>query len=154
MDYNKIILTAFESTSEKMIKVKPETVSKGEEKSPIKAEEVAIIIGLAGQISGQIIYCLSEETVFNITSKMIRQATNELDELTISAITEFINVLSGNATIELVEAGSKKLGMSPPSIIMGRGMRISTKIEPINIFKLNYEEIGEMTVYIALKERK
>ena len=124
------------------------------ESSPIKVEDFTIIIGIAGKITGQLIFGFKEDVVKKIAEKMIEQEVDNLDELAISAVSELTNVLSGNATINLVEAGSKKLGMSPPSIVMGKSMRISTKINPITRYKVKVESFGEITLHIALKEKE
>ena len=130
------------------------TIEESAESSPIKVEDFTIIIGIAGNITGQLIFGFKEEVVKNIAEKMIEQEVENLDELVISAVSEFTNVLSGNATINLVDAGSKKLGMSPPSIVMGKSMRISTKINPITRYKLKLEKYGDITLHIALKEKE
>lgn len=154
MEYEKIALESIVNTSKKLIGLSPIAKEIGMETSPISVEDFTIIIGIAGQITGQLIFGFNDTTIKKIAEKMIGQETNELDELTISAVAEFTNVLSGNITISLVDAGSKKLGMSPPSIVMGKNMRVSTKIKPINKYKLDYAELGELTLHVALKERE
>ena len=114
MDFKEIALESLQETGQRIVNAEPILVESGEESSPIAVEDFTIIIGIAGQISGQLIFGFKESSVTKIASKMIGQESDELDELTISAIAEFTNVLAGNVTIKLVDAGSKKLGMSPP----------------------------------------
>ncbi len=154
MDYKGIVLESVAETASKLVSIRPEMREIGEETSPITVEDFTIIIGMAGQISGQLIFGFREEMVKKIAEKMLEQETEELDELTISAVAEFTNVISGNATIKLVDAGSKKLGMSPPSIVMGKNMRISTKIKPINKYKLFFDGLGDVVLHVALKEKE
>lgn len=154
MDYKGIAVEAIKNTAEEMLGESIESEDLGEKKSPIEVENFAIIVGLAGQIAGQLVFGFTEEMVFKIARKMIQQEVMELDELTLSAIAEFANVLSGHVTMDLVEAGSKRLGMSPPSIVMGKDLKISTKIQPIEKININMKEYGNMSLHIALKEKK
>ncbi len=155
MDYKGIVTDSIQETVSKMLGVtSTKTLEENAESSPIKVEDFTIIIGIAGTITGQLIFGFKEEVVKKIAEKMIEQEVENLDELAISAVSELTNVLSGNATINLVEAGSKKLGMSPPSIVMGKSMRISTKINPITRYKIKVESFGDITLHIALKEKE
>lgn len=155
MDYEKIVVDTMVETAQKILKQKAENVRCiGEENSPLTVEDFTIIVGMAGQVTGQLIFGFSDETIKVIAKKMIEQDVEELDELAISAVAEFTNVLAGNATINLVDEGSKKLGISPPSIIMGKNMRVSTKVKPIRKFKITFKDIGDMVIHIALKEKE
>jgi chemotaxis protein CheX len=137
-----------------MLKLKPEINQCEEERSPIKVEDFTVIMGMAGQVSGQLIFGFKEEIVKKIAEIMIEQEVTELDELTISAVAEFTNVMAGNSTIVLVEQGkNKKIGMSPPSIVQGKNMRISTKVKPINKFTLDFGKVGKVSLHVALKEK-
>lgn len=154
MDYQNIVLESLLETSEKMLKVRAKISPYEEERSPIKVEDFTVIMGMAGQVSGQLIFGFKEETAKKIAETMIEQEVLELDELTISAVSEFTNVLAGNSTIKLVEdEKNKKIGMSPPSIVQGKNMRISTKVMPIHKFIFEFENIGKVTLHVALKEK-
>ena len=124
MEYEKIVVDTMTATAQKILKQEPDSVRcVGEENSPLTVEDFTIIVGMAGQVTGQLIFGFSDETIKIIAKRMIEQEVEELDELAISAVAEFTNVLAGNATITLVDEGSKKLGISPPSIIMGKNIR-------------------------------
>lgn len=154
MDFKKITLDSIKETSGIMLKTEPDVIESGEENSPIAVEDFTVIIGIAGQISGQLIFGFDEKSNLSIASEMMGMEAAEMDELVISAVAEFTNVLGGNCTIKLVDAGSKKLGMSPPSIVMGKNMRVSTKVKPIQKYKVKFKEKGEFTLHLALKEKE
>lgn len=155
MEYRKIVLETMGETGERVIKEKLiEMREIAEETSPIAVEDFTIIIGMAGQIGGQVIFGFKEDIVKIIASKMIEQEVTVMDELAISAVAEFTNVVCGNATIVLVDQGAKKIAISPPSIIMGKNMRVSTKIKPIQKYRFVYENVGEVIVHMALKEKE
>lgn len=156
MSYKDIVLKAIINSSEKMLKVRPTYNEIGDEKSPIRVEDFTIIMGIAGKVSGQLIFGFKEEVVKKIAEIMIEQNVESLDELAVSAVAEFTNVLSGNSTIDIVKSGiNKKIGMSPPSIVQGKNMRISTKVLPIEKIVLDFgSTIGEVVLHIALKEKE
>lgn len=155
MEYEKIVVDTMTATAQKILKQEPDSVRcVGEENSPLTVEDFTIIVGMAGQVTGQLIFGFSDETIKIIAKRMIEQEVEELDELAISAVAEFTNVLAGNATITLVDEGSKKLGISPPSIIMGKNMRVSTKVKPIRKYKVTFKNIGDMIIHVALKEKE
>ena len=153
MDFKQITLDSLKETGAKMMHSEPVFIESGEENSPIAVEDFTVIIGIAGQISGQLIFGFEEKSNLIIAKEMLGMDVTDMDELTISAVAEFTNVLGGNVTIKLVDAGSKKLGMSPPSIVMGKNMRVSTKVKPIYKYKVKFEDKGEFTLHLALKEK-
>ena len=106
MSYKDIVLKAIINSSEKMLKVRPTYNEIGDEKSPIRVEDFTIIMGIAGKVSGQLIFGFKEEVVKKIAEIMIEQNVESLDELAVSAVAEFTNVLSGNSTIDIVDRKS------------------------------------------------
>ena len=107
MEYKKIVVDSIKETIKKMLDTELDIVIEEEaESSPIKVEDFTVIIGIAGKITGQLIFGFKEENVKCIASRMIEQEVDELDDLAMSAVAEFTNVAAGNSTIMLVDAGS------------------------------------------------
>ena len=70
----------------------------------------------------------------------------EVDKLSLSAIVEFANMLSGAATIKLVdEYETEKLDMSPPVVIKGKEFKISSLI-----FKLLFSVLNALSTGIII----
>lgn len=66
-------------------------------KPPYLCEEVSIVIGIIGEVTGNVIYNFKKQTACNIASKMMRGAiVEELDDISKSAISELTNMISGN----------------------------------------------------------
>ncbi|MGM0508375.1 MAG: chemotaxis protein CheX [Fusobacteriota bacterium] len=154
MDYKKITQEAIRNTAIEMLGKDVTMDEVIEESSPLHINEFAIIVGIGGEIAGQLIFDFKDGLALKIASILIEQDMDEFDELSRSAVSEFANVLGGHVTMDLVDAGSDKLGMSPPSMIMGENMSMSTKIKPIYKIDTYIKDLGEMCVHMALKERE
>lgn len=80
---------------------------------------VMIIVGLMGDIRGNIIYNTSIENAKKIASKMMMgMEVNELDELAQSAISELTNMLTANAATEFSNINID-INISTPTLIQG-----------------------------------
>jgi chemotaxis protein CheX len=128
-------------------------ISKGTitlQKSALTTDEVTVLINLVGQVQGVVLFGLSEKMGMNIVSMMMSQEFSEFDNLAQSGIAELGNVISGRATVMLAEAGFKST-ISPPTMIKGKGVQISTLDFPRIVVPLNCE-YGEMVIHLALRE--
>ena len=152
--YEKIVCEAIKETSKKLFGRVPKITKTGETKSPIAVESFNVILGIVGDITGQIIFNFKGESPRKIVSKLLNREIFDEEELQISGIAEFANILSGNAITELFEETQGKIDITPPSIIMGNHVVLSTVIHDISEFVLEYEEIGEIIMYIAIKEKE
>lgn len=150
--YENIMNDAIKATSKKLLQEKPIIEKMSDKKSPIKVEKFNVILGIVGDISGQIIFGFKEGSPGKVVSKMIGRPVEEESELCISGIAEFSNILSGNAVTELFEETEGKIDITPPSIVIGKDVMLSTTIKEISVYNLTYETIGELTMYIAIKE--
>lgn len=85
----------------------------------------SIIIGVIGKFSGRLLLDLSEETANNIAKKMLRKDTVGRDEV-IAALSEFTNIISGNACSTLNRQNqSLGLRVTPPSVLYGEHVLVS-----------------------------
>lgn len=84
---------------------------------PYKVDEISITVGIVGDISGKVIYNLSEHTACSIASKMMfGMPVEHLDELSQSAVSELANMISGNVATIFSEKG-KFVDITPPIFI-------------------------------------
>ena len=128
-------------------------ISKGTitlQKSALTTDEVTVLINLVGQVQGVVLFGLSEKMGMNIVSMMMSQEFTAFDNLAQSGVAELGNVISGRATVMLAEAGFKST-ISPPTMIKGKGVQISTLDFPRIVVPLNCE-YGEMVIHLALRE--
>lgn len=64
--------------------------------TPVTNDFVIIIVGITGQMSGQIMIDLPHVTACNIASKMCMMTITEMNEISISALSELGNMIMGN----------------------------------------------------------
>lgn len=121
--------------------------------SPFASNTVAIILGVTGDIKGQVIFNMPIESAKAIASKMMMgMPVTELDEMSKSAISELTNMILGTTATIFYNKGIK-IDITPPSLLLGESMQITTnKIENVSI-PLEITEIGaKFEIDMALAE--
>ena len=95
--------------------------------SPFIADNVVIIIGIAGDFRGQVFFTMDEKTARSIASSMMfGMKVDSLDEMSKSAIAELGNMIMGNVSTEFYNDGIK-IDITPPTVLVGSDMNISTR---------------------------
>jgi chemotaxis protein CheX len=95
--------------------------------SPFIADNVIIIIGIAGDFKGQVFFTMSEKTACKIASSMMfGMEVSVLDEMSKSAIAELGNMIMGNVSTVFYNEGIK-IDITPPTVLVGSDINISTK---------------------------
>lgn len=86
---------------------------------------LTIIIGIIGKFAGRMLIDLSKETANNIALSLLRREPKNKDEV-IAAISEFANIISGNAC-SLLNRKNKAFGLrvAPPSVLYGDSVFVS-----------------------------
>lgn len=119
-------------------------------KSALTADDVTVLISLIGQVQGVVLYGLSTATSLKLISRMLGQDFTIFDNLAQSGIAELGNVVTGRATVKLSQAGYTAI-ISPPTLIQGKGLSISTLDFARIVVPLD-SEAGQITVHLALRE--
>lgn len=120
------------------------------QKSALTTDEVTVLINLIGQVQGVVLFGLSEQLGMNLVTKMMGQSFDTFDSLAQSGVAELGNVISGRATVLLSDAGYQST-ISPPTMIKGKGVQISTLDFPRIVVPLKCE-YGDMVIHLALRE--
>lgn len=118
--------------------------------SPFQADNLVIVIGLTGDLHGQTIISMQRETACRISSIMMGFTVEELSEDVKSAIAELLNMITGNAVTLLSQEGIH-LDMTPPSILTGENIHISTTSKN-SIIVLDVNGAGVMELALCAKE--
>ncbi|GCD11942.1 chemotaxis protein CheX [Clostridium tagluense] len=85
----------------------------------IKSLGVMIILGIVGDIKGNIIYSLTDESAKQIASVMMMgMPVPELDDMAQSALSELSNMLTANASTNFAENGTT-INISTPTLMHG-----------------------------------
>jgi len=117
---------------------------------PLRGADVNTIIGVTGQLEGQVIYTFEERVALRIASALMGEAVEELDELAKSAVAELGNIITGNAAIGLSENGYNCI-LTPPTLLTGKELIVTTFTPVLNIpFSTDF---GSVTIHVALRER-
>ena len=115
------------------------------------SQQCNVITGVTGAVQGQVIYGMSLITADKIASQMLGQPIRTFDQLAASAIAELGNMITGNASALLAEAGFE-CDITPPSIIRGTQVKISTLGIPALVVPIHLP-VGELELTVSLQDR-
>lgn len=90
-------------------------------KVEFEQDSVVIMIGVTGEMRGQVILTIDVNKACSIASMMMMgMPVNELDDMALSAISELGNMIMGNAATLLSTRGIG-IDITPPSVGRGNG---------------------------------
>jgi chemotaxis protein CheX len=135
---------------EKEVSAKVERGTLSLQKSSLTSDQITVLLSLVGQVQGVVLYGLSKGTALNLVSRMMGQEFAEFDNLAQSGVAELGNVITGAATVKLSKEGFDA-EISPPTLVQGEGIQISTLDFPRVVVQLK-TEMGDITVHLALRE--
>ncbi len=150
-EYVNPFVTAAINVFQMMLGLTPEKGQLSARKGIFTSQQCNIVLGVTGKLEGQLIYGMSIFTADKIASKMLGTTIRTFDELAASAIAELGNMISGAALTELASKGIQ-CNLSPPSLIRGTQVRISTLEIPTLVIPL-ITELGEIEINVGLQER-
>jgi chemotaxis protein CheX len=84
----------------------------------IESQGVMIIVGIMGDIKGNVMYSTTIDTAKKIASAMMGTPVDELGELAQSAIAELSNILTANAATNF-SVVNIDVNISPPALMQG-----------------------------------
>lgn len=117
--------------------------------SPLVTEEsIIIMIGITGEVKGQVIITFAHDTTLVIASKMMMMQVNEIDEMVNSAIGELGNMILGNAAT-IFATQQISIDITPPTI--GDGKMTFSNAYAQNICVPLYFEDKHVNFNIAIK---
>jgi len=151
IQYINPFVTASFSVIESVLAIKVEKGQLAMRPSLFTSQQCNILTGVTGSIHGQIIYGMTLSTADKIASIMLGQPIKSFDQLAASAIAELGNMITGNASTLLTEAGFK-CDITPPSVIRGTNLRMSTLDIPALVVPLCMA-IGEIELTVSLTEK-
>jgi chemotaxis protein CheX len=151
---NVKFLNPFVSAAHEILKIElHESVERGDlrlESGPYLTDGATVIISLIGAVDGTVFYSMSEDAAIKFASALMGEKFDSLSELVQSGIAELGNVITGQASMRLAEAGFES-NISTPSLIIGRGASISTLENPRLVVPL-VTSVGALTIHLSLRE--
>ena len=152
---NEEIVKAFKSA---IINVMPmlgfgnvEVTNEKTHNKQIDSSGVVTIIGVIGELTGNVFLSMEESIAMKIASYMMGgMEVAEFDELAQSAISELSNMLAANASIALSESG-KSIDISTPTLITGEFTVISSVSDVLSL-DIKIEDML-LNLYLSIKEK-
>lgn len=115
-------------------------------------ESVLIILGVTGQLEGQVIFEIKEKNAKLLASKMMMgYEVAELDNMALSAISELGNMIMGNSATVFSQQNTI-IDITPP--MMARGNMIISRQYAVNICIPLFNDDNDilMNINIAIKK--
>ncbi|MGE5558398.1 MAG: chemotaxis protein CheX [Bacillota bacterium] len=121
--------------------------------SPINAREVNAVIGITGDLQGQVLLGMSKDTAMKFASKMLMgQKIVEFDEVAKSTVNELANMITGNAAAGLGASGFS-CRITPPTLFVGKDLLVSAQDTQFLVIPIN-TAFGEIDFCVVLKNNK
>lgn len=153
VEYINPFVSAAYSVLQMVLGVEPEKGQLAMRPGIFTSQQCSIVMGVTGKVEGTAIYGMTLATADKIASHMIGQPIRTFDALAASAIAELGNMITGNAASLLSEKGYT-CQISPPSIIRGSNVKISTVNTPALVVPILLGEFGFIEINVSLQERK
>lgn len=100
-------------------------------------KNVVVLVGITGQVRGNIALSMDENYAKGIASAMMCGMPVEVfDEMPQSAIREMANIMMGRVASLFEEAGIL-IDITPPTLMTGEGLTISSTISPTLVLGFN-----------------
>ncbi len=102
---------------------------------------VIIVVGIVGDIKGNVVYSIDIESAKKIASTMMMgMPVNELDEMAKSAISELSNMLTANAATIFSGLGTR-IDISTPTLLHGENISIKMNSAQVLCIQLFADDI-------------
>ena len=110
---------------------------------------VIVFIGITGDLSGRLMFNMSKSTAFKLASALNSESITNIDDIFVSTIKEFVNIVAGSAINDLYTKHID-LDMTPPAILMSEQIAMLEK-ENDKILSINYKtEFGDIFMNLIL----
>ena len=136
---------------EMMANITAEKIGLAVKEDLITTYAISAIIGITGDTSGSIILSFPVSLACRIASNMLMEEVTELSKDVEDAIGEIGNIVVGDARRLLIQDGFS-LSISIPTVVVGKGHRISRSGDVPCIAIPFRTEFGEFEVNVGLKD--
>ncbi|MFC5702985.1 chemotaxis protein CheX [Cohnella faecalis] len=148
-EYINPFLESARMVIEQMVQIRPSTGQLTIRDIKFAENHVWIQIGLTGQMTGDIVFGLSEQVALRIISAMMGGfVITEIDEMGKSAISELGNMISGNASTMLYNQGVH-VDITPPRVVQPSISSSNGAMRALAV-PLIMDGIGEMEIQVLI----
>lgn len=123
------------------------------DQKPKTSHDISAVIGISGDCTGSVVLSFSTEIALKIISSIVGETIETIDEDARDVVGEMVNIIAGNAITAMMSNDVGKLERSIPSIITGKGHKISRpgSMPCINIFFRT--NLGDFAMQVSLKDK-
>ena len=120
-------------------------------KSTTPGRDIAIIVGIVGSVTGQVIYSMNIETIYSIVRHLMPGIdANSLESEYRDVIGELANMITGNAINTFLEKNTD-LDLTVPQVVDTRKQTLKYK-EAVSLGLNLYSEFGMLEVNVQMDE--
>lgn len=99
----------------------------------ISGEPLFIMLGITGEISGQVCIVMDDEVAMDVASRMMMgMPVVEIDDMAKSALSELGNMVMGNAAT-ILSNNNIRIDITPPTLLIGSATLSSPDIAIIKV---------------------
>lgn len=107
----------------------------------IKSSGVMVILGIVGDVKGNVVYSLDVESAKKIASVMMMGfPVNDFDDMAQSAVSELTNMLTATASMNFANLGTN-INISTPTLMFGEDFEMKMNIDRIISVALTVNDI-------------
>lgn len=114
-----------------------------------KKDSWVIIIGVTGEMRGQVLIAMSEKNACAVASKMCMMEVKEIDDFASSALSELGNMIMGNAAT-VFASNDVGIDITPPTLSHGE-VSFTTSYAKSLCVPMKFEE-NEVDLFLALRQ--
>lgn len=119
--------------------------------SPFMADNILISLGITGELKGNVVISMAEETSKEIASRMMMDIpVMELNDLAKSALCELGNMILGNVATLFFNEGTK-IDITPPTLFRAEHVQVSNMDMIVICIPLETEN-HRIVLDVAIKE--
>lgn len=115
------------------------------------SEYWVIIIGVTGEMRGQVMLAMSEESACSVASKMCMSEVTKIDDFAASALSELGNMIMGNAATVFSSNGIG-IDITPPTLSHGEVSFSSSYVKTLCVPLAFVDGSGDIDFYLTLKQ--
>jgi chemotaxis protein CheX len=113
-------------------------------------EEITILLEVSGKLKGQILYIMEKSFALELASIMIGMPIINIDELSMSALSEIGNIITGNAMTKISELGYY-CETNIPVVITGKDKPLPVN-DPLGSVIPGSTPIGNFMIGLSIRE--
>lgn len=134
---------------QQVVQVSPSTGNLGVKEIGYLENHIWILIGMTGQMNGDIVFGIQEEVALRLVSVMMGGfVLTEMNEMGQSAISELGNMISGNASMILAGQGVS-VDITPPKVVKADSASNLIQKKALSI-PLHMDGIGELDIQVMI----